>query len=73
MFKKKEAGMPMEVRTPPPTRKGLLDKLRDRRLELVKETNDNDRRIAELDREITYLERHPGAEEVLAEFIGDQP
>lgn len=51
------------------TRPTLLARLRSRREELLKTANDADHEIAALDADITWLERHPGAESILAQFI----
>ena len=47
----------------------FLEQLRDRRIEKVKAANDLDREIAGLDAEITWLERHPQADEILRAFL----
>jgi hypothetical protein len=58
----------------------LVDTLRKRRSAKIREANELDRQrveatvqlerdIASLDEEITYLERHPGSDAVLKEFI----
>ena len=50
-------------------RKSLVDRLRDRRANLITEGNDRDKEIASLDQDITWLERHPGSERVIEKFI----
>ncbi len=47
----------------------FLDTLRSRRLDKVKHANDVDREIAGLDAEITWLERHPQADDILRAFF----
>lgn len=47
---------------PPPT---LVEQLQARKANLVRQANDIDRDIEALDKEITWLQRNPGAESIV--------
>jgi hypothetical protein len=49
----------------------LLAQLRKERREKIDSANKLDVHIAELDAEITYIERHPGCDRVLQHFLAE--
>jgi hypothetical protein len=80
MFNRKKKPEPVEnamnwqaeTKAPPPqipVEPTMVEKLRRRRQDKVQLANQLDEDIMALDHEITWLERHPGSEYVIKEFV----
>lgn len=69
VFNRKKKDEPQNFTAAPKPRLRLVEVLRERRQAKIDLANQCDHEIAQLDTEITWLERHLGAEEVLHEFV----
>lgn len=70
---KKKKEVDLVLPPPPPPYVSLVDKLKQNRAEKVAQANGLDAEIAELDTEISWLERHPEARRILGKLAAKLP